>query len=320
MKAPPLLVSFSSIDSYISALNPALRFQYETEIRALFDKGLPPVVSASCLALLFGYSVRFVNAMCLKNHRYFREFTIKQGKKTRLIKSPKVSIKVIQKWFGTHLASLLTVEDYVYGFTPGKSAVQAASKHCNARWIYSVDIKNFFSSTTDDIIKSSLLELGYSRKAVELIVPLCCFGHTLAQGSPSSPVISNLVMRATDSVLFSLSEKYGATFTRYADDIVFSGRDEFPVSLKEELKGVFENTCWKLSPSKEYFADSAVGQRLKVHGLLVAGSKVRLTKGYRNKLRAYRFMTDKGKVSGKDHERMMGHISYADSVARLSEQ
>ena len=52
MIAPPLLVSFSSIDDYLIALGPDVRDQYEHEIRALYERGLPPVVSSRCLAVL----------------------------------------------------------------------------------------------------------------------------------------------------------------------------------------------------------------------------------------------------------------------------
>lgn len=316
MLAPPLLVSFSSVDDYLTALPQELANQYEAEIRSLVNRGLPPVVSSRCLAVLFGFSVKFVNAMSSQNYnyKYYREFTIRKGTKRRRIQAPKVSLKVIQKWFGHHLSQALPVEDYIFGFVPGRSAVDAAQQHCNSRWVYSVDIKDFFPSTAGEVVKCSLLDLGYSQKACNLIVPLCCYKGFLAQGAPSSPVLSNLVMKSIDQRLFDISQEHEVTFTRYADDIVFSGSNEFPKIIKKSVQEMFEDTCWDLAPNKDYFADSAIGQRLKVHGLLVHGDKARLTKGYRNKIRAYKHLLDTQKVKEEDIKRLTGHVKYSDSV------
>lgn len=312
MKAPPLLVSYSSLEDYLAALGPMLRDQHEVEIRQLVDQGLPPIVSSRCLAVLFGFTTNFVNAMRIENWKYYRRFSIKSGKKTRHIHAPKVALKVIQKWFGSHLAATLQFDDYVYGFVKGRSAIGAAAFHRNARWVYSIDIQDFFSSTPAALMKNSLQEIGYSQKACDIIVPLCCFRENLAQGAPSSPVLSNLVMREIDSQLFKISQAHDVRFTRYADDMVFSGKDEFPTALKDETKSVFDNTVWILSKEKEYFAE--LPNRLKVHGLLVHGSRPRLTKGYRNRIRAFKHVLESGKAKNRDIKRLSGHIKYAKSV------
>jgi RNA-directed DNA polymerase len=314
MIAPPLLVSYSSLDDYLASLSPELREQYEGQIRALVNRGLPPVVSAHCLATLFGYSTKFVYALKRKSWKYYRNFTIQQGKKKRKIQAPKVSLKVIQKWFGFHLAKAISYEEFVYGFVEGRSALDAAAVHTNAKWVYSIDIKDFFPSTSEDVLKINLQSLGYSEKASDLITALCCHRANLAQGSPSSPVLSNLVMRDIDSKLHELSIKHGIRFTRYADDIVFSGQSDFPEELRNETKALFETTCWELSQSKEYFAQ--LPKRLKVHGLLVHQDKPRLTKGYRNKIRAFKHMLEVGKVNEKDLKRLSGHIKYAEAVEK----
>ena len=113
----------------------------------------------------------------------------------------------------------------------------------------------------------------------------------------------------------AIARKHGVRFTRYADDIVFSGIDEFPQSMTSEVKDMFEDTCWKLSDEKEYFSE--IPKRLKVHGLLVHQDIPRLTKGYRNKIRAYRHLIGKGKVKKKDLPRILGHINYANSIDKL---
>ena len=314
MIAPPLLVSYSSIDDYLQALDPDLRDQYEPEIRSLYEKGLPPVVSSRCLSVLFGYSTKFINVLSKKNKKYYREFTIRKGKKKRKIQAPRVALKVIQKWFGFHLAQSFEYEDYVFGFVAGRSSVDAASQHCNASWVYSVDIKDFFPSTDAGTVTKSLIGLGYSAKAVELMVPIFFYGEGLAQGAPSSPVLSNLAMCDIDRQMKSIADELELKYTRYADDMVFSGKNDYPDGLKERVAVIFEPTCWNLSDDKCHLSEADKGQRLKVHNLLVHGDSPRLTKGYRNKIRAYKHLIKTGKASPDDAARLIGHIKYAESV------
>ena len=316
MLAPPLLVSYSSIEDYLSALSPDMRAMHEREIRMLFSSNFPPVVSARCLSTLFGYSTKFVHALSERNQKYYREFRIRTGKKHRKIQAPRVALKVIQKWFGFHLARAIPTEDYVYGFVSGRSAIDAAAQHCGASWVFSVDIEDFFPSTRAEIIIRELIALGYSEKGAKLATQLCCFSGHLAQGAPSSPALSNLAMRGIDCNLKETADNLGVKFTRYADDIVFSGYGEFPEKLREKVVSIFNNSNWKLSANKEYLAEIKNGQRLKVHGLLVNGERPRLTKGYRNRIRAYRHLLDSEKVRPEDKRKLLGHVRFAESVEK----
>ena len=317
MIAPPLLVSYSSLDSYLGAMSLELRTIHESQIRKLTDQKLPPVASSRCLALLFGYSPKFVNMMSQNNWKYYRTFVIKQGRKKRTIQAPRVSLKVIQKWFGHHLSEAVSFDPAVFGFISGKSAPMAAMQHVNAKWVYSVDIRDFFSSTPEDQIISALTSQGYSDSAAKLLAGLMCYKNFLAQGSPASPVLSNLVFQQMDVELKAVAEKCDVRFTRYADDIVFSGIGSFPESIKDEVKGLFHDSCWQLSKEKEYFSE--LPKRLKVHGLLVHQELPRLAKGYRNKIRAYRHLVENNKVEKDDMKRILGHINYANSIDRLKQ-
>jgi RNA-directed DNA polymerase len=318
--APPLLVSYSNLKNYLSALSEDQLEEHGQTIKILVDKNLPPVTSRRCLATLFGFSVKFVHALGESNTKYYRDFTIRKGLKKRRIQAPKVALKVIQRWFSQNLSIAVSFPEYVYGFVPGRSAPQAAMRHCGAAWVYSVDIENFFPSTPIEAIKPGLKALGYSGEACDVILPICCFGQNLAQGAPSSPILSNIALAGVDEQLYSLSKRLELTYTRYADDIVFSGFGHFPEDLPAKVAEVFSETCWALNSDKEYFADSTKGQRLKIHGLLVNDERPKLTKGYRNKLRAYKHMLAAGKVSEEDLARIKGHINYAKSIESIGSQ
>lgn len=314
MNAPPHLVSFSSVDTLIESLPQLTRETYEEEIRALAEKGLPPAVSIRTVSTLFGVSAEFVGAMFRAPQRHYRSFKIKKGKKTRQIQAPRVALKVIQRWIGAHLSASLKLPDCVYGFIQGRSVVDAAKIHCSATWVYSLDIRDFFPSTTSDQVFSALTCLGYAEHGATLITRLCTLNGRLPQGSPASPVLSNLVFMPFDIQLQDIAKAENIRYTRYADDIVFSGQGDPPHELADQVRTVVTSGGWQIAPEKEHL--SKFPARLKVHGLLVHGMTPRLTKGYRNRIRAFKHLLALGKIKDDDLLRVQGHLSYADFVAR----
>jgi len=315
MNAAPLLVSFDSIEKYIEALPEKQKTEYTDTISKLFGEGLPPVASEYCLAVLFGYSMDFVFALSKHPHKFYRTFDIRNGKKTRKINAPRVALKVIQKWLGFHLANTSEFPPHVFGFVKGKSFVDAAKAHIDADWVYSVDILNFFPSISSQRVAAALIAKGYSEHGAGLISNLCCLNDALAQGSPASPVLSNLVMQDCDNKLLDIAARHNLKVTRYADDITFSGKGAKVPEFEQELNTLFQEQGLVLNEQKRFYAEKSKGQRLKVHGLLVKEDTVKLTKGYRNKIRAFKHLLNNGKVEENDIARLTGHVKFADFVA-----
>jgi hypothetical protein len=282
------------------------------EIRSLCERQLPPAVSTRVIATLFGFSPLFLSAIARRPNRYYREFEIRSGTKRRSIQSPKVALKLIQRWIGGNLAAALTYPDNVYGFVPGRSHIEAAAQHCDADWVYSADIKDFFQSTSIEAVQGALTELGYQPKAAQLIATYSCFKGFLAQGAPSSPVLSNLVFFPYDHRLIAFAALHDIRYTRYADDVVFSGRGQPPENLPGFVRETIEAGKWTLSEHKEKL--SSKPHRLKVHGLLVDGANPRLTKGYRHRIRALTHLLAKGSISPETLSKVVGHINYAKLV------
>ncbi|WP_175848048.1 reverse transcriptase family protein [Burkholderia arboris] len=133
------------------------------------------------------------------------------------------SFSVSAGWIGGNLADTVPYLDSTFGFVPSRSHIDAAAKHCKSDWVYSIDIKDFFRTTKAARVRDALIGIGYSGHAADLTVALTCYEGALAQGAPSSPVLSNIVFREFDCKLEEVAQEFGITFTRYADDIVFSG-------------------------------------------------------------------------------------------------
>nr|WP_082708384.1 reverse transcriptase family protein [Marinobacterium profundum] len=318
MNIPPLLFSFTTLDQLISSLDEETRHSKENEIASLFKNKLPPLVSIQVLSTLTGFSIPFIYSMTNKPEKYYRTFIISTGKKKRIIHSPRVSIKIIQKWLAHHISSSVNFNECVYGFVKKKSHILAASKHCGSDWVYSVDIKDFFPSTTIEKVRLGLIDIGYSEKAADLISKISSFESCLAQGSPLSPCLSNIVFKNVDNNLCEIAKNYELTYTRYADDIVFSGTGNKPSQLSSAIKDEIESAGWKLAPGKEFYSDRK--DHLKVHGLLVNSNRPKLGKRYRNRIRAYEHLLRNDKISPADKPKIMGHVSYRDSVDTLGKK
>lgn len=282
----------------------------------LLQKGLIPVTSKEVLATMIGVNPGIVWSFIKRPQRYYRRFKIPKGRGDRNILAPKVGLKIIQKWIGTHLQNSLTFPNHVFGFVPGRSHIDAAKVHTEAKWVYSVDIEDFFPSTPEATVSNSLQQVGYDKASADLISSLCCFGGFLAQGAPSSPVLSNLCLAQVDAALASLAGELDVRMTRYADDVSFSSKNEIPDRLVEKLNTVFLETPWKIAEGKTHY--SKAPNRLKVHGLLVHGTSVRLTKGYRNRIRGYRHILNSGKCKQEDVAKISGHLNYAAQVEKAA--
>lgn len=315
MISPPLFISFHDVDQYLEALPPSDKVNFENEIRHLLQLNLPPVVSVRCLGVLFGFSSEFVWAMYHRTERYYRHFTIPKGRGNRDIHAPRIALKIILSWFGSTLAPSLDLQPCVYGFVRGKSAIQAAKIHCGAAWIFSTDIKNFFPSTSKSVINKSLMSIGYSELGAEIMSKLCCYNNGLAQGSPASPALSNLAFNKADKEMMLLAEELGIKYTRYADDLVFSGKGKPPDGLENKVRVIIENYGWKVADRKQVL--TCAPKRLKVHGLLVNGETPRLTKSYRNRIRAFRHIIGRRGNKADNYNKIKGHIAYAKSVEDL---
>lgn len=315
MQAPPLFVNFNSKESFLNALSEETRNQYRKDIEDCCQKKLPPIVSFRVLSVLFGCSTGFIKHLYYHAEKYYRTFTIPKGKGKRTISAPRISLKIIQKWFSYHLSYNLKFSENVFGFIPGRSAIDAANVHCGAKWVYNLDVEDYFPSISIQMVKNKLIDIGYTEYSSELISKLVCRKSFLVQGSPASPVLSNLVFMDLDDIFTELAEKYNLKYTRYADDIVFSSRSFYAniySDLQDQVHQYLNSYGFKVSNKKEHL--SILPHRLKVHGLLVHNKYPRLTKQYRNKIRAYRHLHANNKVSNADKSKILGHIAYAKGV------
>lgn len=323
MRLPPLLQDsqfflFSNVEELLAALGNSIAAADRQEVVRLAELGLPPACTREILATMLGINPGLLWSFEYRPNKHYRIFCIPKGARgEREIIAPRVALKVLQKWLSVLIQRHYAAPDHVFGFVPGRSHLEAAKVHRMARWTFSVDIANFFPSTPAEVVAGAFESIGFGAECAEMLARLTCYRGFLAQGAPTSPVLSNIALGTVDVKLSDISRRYGVRLSRYADDIVLSGIDEFPQQLRAEIADVFTDTPWELSADKTEL--NQLPGRLKVHGVLVHGPKIRLTKGYRNKLRAYTYLASRGRIRQEELLKVNGHIRYGKQVEEASD-
>lgn len=170
-----------------------------------------------------------------------------------------------------------------FAYIPGKRVSDCASLHTGKRLVMKADIKDFFGSVTSSQVKDSFMyALRMEEQNADILAQLCTLNGSLPQGAVTSPFISNLVCRKLDRRLYTYASERGIAYSRYADDMIFSGdlnADELIRYLKWALSDYY---CFRLNYSKLKLMPSHTRQTAL--GLLL-NDRCRLTKENRSVLR-----------------------------------
>ena len=316
MKAPPLLLGYPSPEAFAKHVREVVSAREVEKFLKLSAAGLPPVTSLHSLAILFQYSPRIVVAMALNQRNYYRSFSLTKGAKARRIDAPRVALKLIQTWFGFHLARAVQFGKEIHGFVPGRSAITAAAEHCQSSWVLSLDIKDFFPSVNEAQVVRILRDLGYPANATRLLARLFTLDGRLPQGAPTSPVLANLAFERTDRRLVALAAQHNVRYTRYADDLTFSSQNPWQHNqMRYEIIDVIKDNEWTIAARKTKLTHAP--HRLEVLGLAVNGVRPRLSKKMRNQLRLMKYLLRIGAHTHEEQLRFGGFLAYARSTGEI---
>ena len=142
----------------------------------------------------------------------------------RAIRAPIVGLKIIQSKLNQVLQAVYSPSSVAHGFIEDRSVVSNAAMHCRARFVLNVDLAKFFETITFARVRGMFMAKPYGRNKVvaTILARLCCYEGVLPQGSPSSPVTSNMLVARMDSQLKVLARTHKCTYSRYVDDLSFS--------------------------------------------------------------------------------------------------
>jgi RNA-directed DNA polymerase len=207
--------------------------------------GLPALETASDVAAAIGVAEE--ELAWLTYHRgaacidHYHRFTIpKRAGGLRVISSPKRRLRAAQRWVLDAVLARLEVHPAAAAFRPERSIVDNAAAHAGKAVVVRIDLKDFFPSITFRRVKGLFESFGYSEGVATLLALLCTepprapisidgrrrfvsIGERqLPQGACTSPALTNVLCRKVDRRLAGASAAFGFTYSRYADDLVFS--------------------------------------------------------------------------------------------------
>lgn len=187
-------------------------------------------VSPDQLTLLadpIGLSARNLNPYA---QNYLHHRIPKSDGTQRLIEEPRPLLKRTQRRILSGILNLVPPHPAAHGFTLGRSAAMAAAKHCGEAMVVTFDLQDFFPSIRFARIYAIFRALGFPRATALPLTQICTAWPNAAyttrhlpQGAPTSPALANLAALRLDARLSGLARSMDATYTRYADDLTFSG-------------------------------------------------------------------------------------------------
>jgi len=171
----------------------------------------------------------------------------------RLIESPKRTLKSVQQKILADILGRVPPHFAAHGFAAGRSIVSNATPHVNQALLLKFDLADFYATVTFGRVTAIFRGLGYSREAAIWLARLTTSAlpanipflrqepsavlpylrRHLPQGAPTSPALANLSAYSLDVRLAGLARAFGAAYTRYADDLTFSGPADFGRSLRD---------------------------------------------------------------------------------------
>jgi retron-type reverse transcriptase len=190
---------------------------------------------------------------------YHYTAAIKRSGAIRLIEAPKPRLKALQRRILEQILDRIPVHPAVHGFVRGRSIRTFVAPHVGKRVVLRMDVQDFFPSFSAARVQSFFRTAGYPESVADLLGGLCTnavprsawnpfhldigaaqlremawlYGRPhLPQGAPTSPALANVCAWRIDRRLSGLASSAGAEYTRYADDLAFSGGEPFEQSVE----------------------------------------------------------------------------------------
>lgn len=213
----------------------------------------------------------------------------KNGGRRRLL-VPDALLKQVQRQILHGILERMPVSPYATAYHPGAAIVENASVHLGQPQILKLDIRDFFSSILfPDVLSACFASPYFSAPVGTLLTNLCCYRGYLPQGAPTSPAVSNLVLRPFDECVGQWCAAQQIVYTRYCDDLTFSG-DFNAAAVKQRVGSYLQVMGFSLQEKKTRLLSAHSQQR--VTGIVV-NEKLQVPRQYRRRLRQEIYYCDR---------------------------
>jgi hypothetical protein len=275
---------------------------------------LKAAASLKDVADLLGYKPKAVSYILYKlpaTQKYTTFAIPKRNGGQRTINAPIDQLKGLQRKLADLLQDCLDEinaarklkDRTAHGFKRKRSIMSNARQHRHRRWVFNIDLEDFFPSINFGRVRGFFIknrDFELRENIATVLAQIACQDNSLPQGSPCSPVISNLVAHLLDMRLVKLAQKVGCTYSRYADDLTFStNKRQFPAEIArpagdigpdshlwqpgDVLRNTIEHTGFSINENKTHLMYRT--SRQEVTGLVV-NRKINVRWEYRHNARA----------------------------------
>ncbi|MGB6241742.1 MAG: reverse transcriptase family protein [Castellaniella sp.] len=262
------------------------------------------------------FSIQILYGILADSSKYYRTFEIaKRRGGNRTILSPYPVLAQIQQKLLLKLQHHCGISEYAYAYCRGKNAIMHASNHLGCDELLTIDIENFFGSITRQQVHQTLLLANFERNFSHLASLIATHQGVLPQGASTSPLLSNAVFSPLDKRLARLAASLDITYTRYADDLAFSG-ENIPRSLPKTIGKIIYDKGYKLNHEKT--ALKIKGAKKIITGISISSGALKAPRSFVRSTRATVHYLERniGKLSGANnldplvYERTLGKLNY----------
>ena len=191
----------------------------------------------------------------------------------RPIRAPKDKLKTIQRAILKNILSDIKLPPCCYGFSKNKSIIENAKIHSRNDFLLNLDIQDFFPSVHYKKVRQIFLDIGLNDEISNIICGLTTYEYRLPQGAPTSPFLASLALSNLDYRLMKLAESNHITYTRYFDDVSFSGNNRV-MALEKTIMQIIKQEGYKVKTSKRKLFEK--GREKEVNGILIIDKKLLL--------------------------------------------
>lgn len=281
----------------------------------LYNNNVPIIYCQEHLCRLVGYSQEYLYSVSNDATKFYRCFDIKKknGQK-RKISEPLPSLKEIQTWILKEILINIKVSPYAKAYINGYSIKDNARFHRKQKKVLSLDLKDFFPSITFNRVLYAFRNIGYRENVSVMLANLCCLDNQLPQGAPTSPALSNIIASGLDNTIAEYIKGKGIRYTRYADDLTFSG-DFREGDIIKNIERIAIRQGFVINHSKTRVRKR--NQRQEVTGVVV-NEKMQLERGIRRRIRSEAYYIQKyGYQSHIQHiqQEKRNHLYYLLGIA-----
>lgn len=216
----------------------------------------------------------------------YRCFTIpKKNGGNRIIEDPQKNLKkTLQRLNDALQCSYFCYKTHAaYGFLINpdddpdpRNILTNAQKHIGKPWLLNVDYVDFFHSVSTHNVANLMLSdyFSFDEPTALLLAQLTTYNGRLPMGAPTSPVLSNWAARVLDTELLEWAYRNGYTYTRFADDLTFSGNHPILQTHVQEIRAISTTNGFTFNENKLKICSPSVEK--SVTGLLVGEKEVSL--------------------------------------------